>query len=276
MTLFDARDGEMRLTPAAAEALSEMLLVRRAEIIERAMADVEDGPISAVDVVRAGYAEPRSNAAQRNASFLNQVVGAQQTEQRYFWAYMSGAGLVVLGALVFGAAWLVSAFMQGDFARTLTALLLAAIGTGFVISGILISARALRGVRRFREEVRRVAGRRSAAYADGAGELNDTPRDPEMTFLNGWIEIERRLNNYARLRYGDVGPQSFGSLLTALTEDKVITPIQRDRIKRILSIRNELVHTGAVNESSLINEAEEIAEIIRSLDGKPRTSPYRP
>ncbi len=280
---FDARsahEGEQRLSPAALQSLEELTAEYRARLIEQAMIENRNGPISAIEFMRAVYANPNVDAdgltrARIRAEQELEISQYKLSRAGRIAAMTAGFGIaiglliVVLCVILFDLSLIDIAPLIATPVLTVVAL---AAGRYFAISDERQSAL----VRALEFDI---PTRLSASYHDRSDE--DAHNEPALEeinyrFMSMWALLEQQLEELAARVLPDTGRRSIGTIIKQLTYDGTLTEYEADQIKRMLTVRNDLVHGGLPKNYVLRDELREIMAVndtvSRLLDAAPSLS----
>lgn len=221
-----------RLTPRAVEVFDTLLEEVRDEILEAAHRRSIGAEISARDVIEAF--DERVGDRQQYARLLARRRGRIQL---LLFIYAATAGILAATALVVVAS-------GGSGSRWIEVLAASSIG-------ILSASVALIVVSR-RREMRLAARREEAKRLQGGF----------ATFMDRWLRIESLLRLLVSRDLGkSVGDMPLGAILDASMRAGKLDYESYEGLKRLLAIRNEAVHGGAVDGGSL-TEAIQAAELL--------------
>ncbi|WP_168627930.1 hypothetical protein [Cryobacterium sp. BB307] len=264
-----AREGERRLTPAARQSLDELTAAYRARLIEQAMIGTRNGEISAIDFMRSVYANPEADESMRARIRAEHEVDLSRyrlSRARRIATMTAAFGILIGGLTVVLCVTLfdVSLLNILPLVATPTVTVIAlAIGRYFAIS----EERESTLMRRMELDL---PARFSAAHLDWAGEeAHSEPGLEEINirFMSLWSFLEQQLEELAARVLPDTGRRSIGTIIKQLTYDGTLTEYQADQIKRMLTVRNDLVHGGLPKNYVLRDELREIITVNDMVTG---------
>lgn len=306
MARFQARGG--RLTPAAEATVDEYAERLRRELIFEAVTLSADEEVTPADIVNArGSLEARKRGPAVDDFGMHLLESSFRRDRRVaIWL------LVALAALTFnlinGAFLSIGVTPDGEwwliFTLTVTAVGVAALAAAGALLGRSASDRRLFMMRSSRGKTDRpftgedlaVAADPWVEFASGFGSntvgARDSDRDDrrvDLALISTWIDVERDLRRLATLALGifeeDARGYPMGELLRLLNRSGVLDDATVDDTRRMLAVRNQLVHANGPIDNPVESLAHmaKLAKVVRDLvrshaiaDGEPPTSGYIP
>lgn len=272
----DIRSVALRLTPAAREALEEVVGAYRERLLEQVELDHPDGDITGIDLLRSVYAEPSPADAARLAAELANIDGAivyREYVQRRATAF---GILLVSAAIAFAAAaailpMLFPAF--GVFNLAIVGVALAG-SVALITFAVLNNLRAERSVRMAREERRLVEYQgltRQLPPSDRVGTKDGSSSfGAAAEFLDGWNEIERLLMRLAEYTLDTLPGKrlSFSTALKQVNYLNILTDYEVQQVRDLLTIRNDLVHGELPRNYDLDSTRPQVMQAVQALQSQ--------
>lgn len=260
---------ESRLTSAAREALEEEVELHRERLIRQAAQDQPDGSISSIGILRAGaHFEPsRVEAALLLATLQRFESDPSELASNTRMARLRSA-VVIVGATVgiaSAALLAIAATASWQFALG-TVLLVTSIATG--VTAISLNRAATR-----EEHLRRDAQRHfreiSLKIADIAeGTVDESIFGREIQFLEAWKQLESAvselLETVTMVPPGTRVPLS--SALSQLERGEILTQYEVGQIRKVLKVRNDLVHNEGPMAHDWSAQVEQIHAILAAIE----------
>lgn len=252
------------MSDAAVQALDELLQARRDEVVKHAREASLHELLTAADVVRAYH-----TLEERRPS---PVASRTVPSPRSFYLPIIGAVMASIISLV--TSYLV--FRMGD-PQTPVDSVVVTLGLVFgavslaMFSALYVVARRISvGYEgRASKAVRRERDRSSASTPDY---VNITDLD-EVSFLNQWLKLEDKLQRLAKAALSNEGKESgpgplqLGKVMGILLSQGVVDdPLESD-FRRVLAIRNTVIHGESVPPHTLHEARTTMRTIEERLDG---------
>ena len=238
------RDIENRLTPAARQALAELVDNYRTQVLFGALRSA------------GSYAREVEEISVRDVlASLERVEAVQRGERRPITDQLYGAAMfggLLYAVLGFGYFLAQRTQVPLDPAQT--------IGLVTGIAGTLV-ALTIYYYRRQRAQER--ALRQHVIRREPFGARSVQESDGSILLVPAWREIELAIRAFVASKYGESTARRPISMLIAQVEDsQVLSSEDRGRLMRLLSLRNEVLHEGTVLDARQLRDALQDAERI--------------
>ena len=262
----DFLDSETRLTPAAREALEELVSTYRARLIAQAALDHRDGPISALELMRSVYSEPSPEDTQRVVVELAQIEreNAQRSRRAFRSTVITSISLLVIGSFGALATFLPFNIMLDTLPLTAEAAVIGGMAVTVAAGLISLSLQRSRDSRRASERALRELSsyftQELPSVRAGESDQATSVFEVNMRFLEQWQQVEEKLNLLAEQEIALAAGHriSFGTILRQLSQQRTLAPHEADLIRKMLTVRNGLVHGGLPKNYVLTDEVEQI------------------
>lgn len=262
-----------RLTRDAREALEDAVDTYRARLLVQVELDHPTGEISGIDLLRSVYADPTAvDSARLAADLRDHEEIIEYLEARQSRATRLGVFSVLIAGVLAAGAAIVPNLLPFIGGWNL-AVVIVFLGGSFVLGGsaVLRNTAIEEDLKRARED--RKARERDAFVRQAAPSERSDAKDAISTyratgaFLEGWHEIERLLNALGDYHL-DTPPGkrlSFATTLKQLSYRRVLTDYEVQKVRSLLTIRNDLVHGELPRNYNLDGALPDVRQAVSTL-----------
>lgn len=261
--------GEAVLSPAATQALDELLAERRAQVLDVARRQSPNVPLGAADVVRAYYASEERGTSPQFIARVAPSPSYGRRRPRYSLGVIKLLGFLLVGTCLFVFATLTLGPPEASLTY-LIPLITSIVGVAVGTSGLYLLLQSVRRPRlhappQWELAVEDERGQDSARF----GVVKDASVDDlrRAAFLRLWSKVEDSLRNLAKhtdRAEGGQPParQPIGALIPMLEVNGVIHDDLSTDIRHLIAVRNMVAH----QESVPPNQLDEDLMLLNSLE----------